>query len=65
MGGLRKRLWVSKEAAVGEVGLREDEPVVGEDEEGFAAGSEGGVEGAGEGRWKPSVRERTWGLYEL
>ena len=21
--------------------------------------SEGGVEGAGEGRWKPSVRERT------
>lgn len=56
---------MSKEAAVGEVGLREDEPVVGEDEEGFAAGSEGGVEGAGEGRWKPSVRERTWGLYEL
>lgn len=26
------------------------------------APSEGGVEGAGDGRWKPSWRERTWGL---
>ena len=60
-----KRLWVSKEEEVGEVAEREEEPVVGEEGLLFEGSEAGGVDGAGEGRWKPSVRGRTWGLYEL
>ena len=37
--------------------------LVGEEEWGLAGGEGGEVfEGGGDGRWKPSVRERTWGL---
>ena len=56
---------MSKEEEVGEVAEREEEPVVGEEGLLFEGSEAGGVDGAGEGRWKPSVRERTWGLYEL
>lgn len=55
-----KRFWVSKVLPEGDVGeLLLALPV----EEGVPS-LDGGVEGAGEGRWKPSCLERTWGLNE-
>ena len=52
------RLCVSKPVAVAEVG----ELLLGLPEEEGVPSLEGGVEGAGDGRWKPSCRVRTWGL---
>lgn len=53
-----KRLCVSKPLPVAEVG----EPLLALPLEEGVPSLEGGVEGAGDGRWKPSCRVRTWGL---
>lgn len=56
-----KRLWVSNAVLLDPLGgllLPEELLFV----PAGVASELGGVEGAGEGRWKPSVRERIWGL---
>ena len=56
-----KRLWVSKPFAVADVG----EPLFALPVDEGVPSLDGGVEGAGEGRWKPSCLVRTWGLKEV
>ena len=59
-----KRLWVSNAALLDpfeELLLPDELPFV----PAGVASELGGVDGAGEGRWNPSVRESIWGLKEV